>query len=413
MKKVFNFIITKPIFCLFVVTVVLFIAPAIAATPQSFDKLIVKNIGIDKINDKYEVSLLAYIPKPAQTFSENYQIVSAKGITVNEAMLNIAKLTGKKVALAESNLIIVNRELCEYGVLSALDLLIREYSLGNNSNIFCTDNSKEIIEAAKDIAQNVGISIQDIVEYNKEHVLPAYNYLEEIYAASFSSKVVLMSFVTLEEEGLDSQTPSEEDNLDSDSPSSEETQSSQPEKKKRIANKGAVIILKNGKAFLELPFAEVFALAWGGNINDFGLVQLIDYNNEIFTDAKLSFFVFRNNAKIKTKFDGDLPVCEINISPRLVLDEVEQEQLNYDFYHRTYNLGSHGIIEDLNAKIGKDFSSILRKILENKCDIFDFYENFNANHTKKFQKFLKDFEEVDDFLTKIEVRINVSSTLIE
>ena len=398
-----------------------FISPAIAAKPQSADKLIVKNIGIDKLGDQYEVSMLAYIPQPAETFSENYQVFSAKGITVNDAIANVSKMVGKNTALADSNLIVVNKELCEYGMLASLDSLVREYSLGNNSNIFCTDSAKEMMQVAQKIAKDIGISIQDIAEYNKEHILPAYNYLEEIYSASLSpNETILISFITLEKnEGLDLQNSLEENGQEGESSNPEnqssEEQSSNSENKdnKKIMNKGNAIVLKKGKKIMELDSKEVFDLSWGETFKDFGVVQLNNYSSNVFTNADISFYIFKNRAKIRTYFEGDLPVCEISIKPKLTLDEVEQEQLNIDFYRQTYHLGSHEILNALNTKIGKDFSKALQKMIENKCDIFDIYERFNANNTKNFKKFLRNFEEVDDFLSSVEFRINVKTTLVE
>lgn len=421
MKKLFNFLINKPIISLFIIIVIFFIPSAIVARPQSFSKLIVRTIGIDKIGDEYEVSVVAYIPRPTQTFSENFQVISAKGNSVYDSFTNISKLTGKTVALAESNLILVNDGVCEDGLLKTLDYFVREYSLENNTLLLNIQGStsKEVLEITKKIAKDVSIFLQDIAEYNKNYILSSYIWIEELYAESLSPNGdIILSVIKLKEndglglESEQSQGSSSADSLESQSGGGTNSSSSNG-KNKKLVNEGDAIVLKKGKKVMELSYNEIFSLFWGKDRMDFGVIELDNYNDKICSNAKVGLSIFDNKVKFKTKFEGEKPICEILIKPRLILSEISQDIITKDFLNETYHIDDEMLRKALDKKIGFDFSSILRKTIENDVDVLDVYEIFYTNNTKNFYKLLNNLENPDKYISEIEFRIKVETSIFD
>lgn len=422
MKKIFNFIIERPVICILVIIVIFFIPPAFTTQPEGFSKLIVKCVGIDKIGDEYELTLIAYVPTPSQDFGENFQSFSGKGSNINEAIIEISKLTGKSVALGEANIILVNNEASDYGLLTILDFLVREYSLGNNNLIVNTGEvaANEVLDTCIKIAREIGINVHDIAEFNRTNVFAGEMCLEGLFSQSLSpSKCLLLSKITLEEErGLEleedkSQGSGGGSGEGGESEGGGQSSGGESEKPKKLVNLGDAVILKEGKRVLDLTPEETTALLWGNSREDFGIVKISNYNDDKFTDADITLFVFRNEPEIKTKFFGEKAVCEFNIKTKLTIYEVNQELINYKFYKETYRFKTDNISEASCQKIGTDFSSMLRVMIENDIDIFDIYENFDANHTRKFRKLLSNLENPDEYLKSIEFVINVDVEIME
>lgn len=413
---------TRPIMILLAIIIVVFLPPVISAEPQGFSKLMVRIISIDKMGEEYEVSVMGYIPKAASTFSENYQIITAKGNCPDIALTNISKMAGKTVGLAHSNLILVNDELCEYGLLPSLDYLVREYSLGNNSIVLNTgkEPAKDVLAAAQEMSKNLGISLLDIVDYDKTHIFATKICLEELYSKSLSpSKSLLLGVVTMKEDagieisggGSGESGSSGDESILGGSGGSGGSPSSSS--KKKIANEGDAIILKDGKKVLDLKYEDMFSLNWGRTRKDFGLLELENYSDNVFTNANISFFVYQNNAEIKTRFENGKPICEINIKPRLMLNEIDQENVNEEFYKKTYHLTEHQLAYNLNKTIELDFSRVLKRMIENGVDILGFYEKFYSRNTTEFKEFLATLEDPETYISKIEVHIKADAVIIE
>jgi hypothetical protein len=412
---------TRPIIFLLIIIVVIFIPSVISAEPQGFSKLIIRYLAIDRIDDEFEVTVCAYLPKATKTFSANNQIISGKGKTVNQAVLEISKITGKTVGLAHSNVILANDEACEYGLISTLDYLVAEYSLANNAFIMnAGESAKDVIKAAKDLEKDKGISILDVVEYNRTHVYSRFICLEQLYGKTFSpSKTALIGKVTLKEDvGIEISEDGASGNQEqsgggSGGESSSSGSGGSSTQKKKFANEGDMVVLKNGRKVLDIKYEDLFNLNWAISRKDFGIFEFENYNDSVFTNAKISLFVYQNNADIKTKFENGKPICEIHIKPKLMLNEINQDMINQYFYSKTFHASYKEFIENANKKISLDFSKSLKKTIDENIDFLDLYEMFYTNNTEEFKEFLKHLENPDDYISKIEIRINVDTAIVE
>lgn len=422
MKRIYNFIMCKPILIILAIISIVFLPSVISAEPQGFSRLIVRCIGIDKVGEEYELSALSYVPQSATTFSENFQIFSTKGDSLFKAVSNLSKLVGKDVELSHSNLILVNNELCEYGIIAPLDYLIREYSLGNNSLIFSTGDvsAKEVLEFSKSIAKKKGIKLQDLGNYVNDNIFAPSYCLERIFAETLSpNKITILAKLTLEEdEGIENEMDQSSSNggesgeTEGSSGSSNSSDSSLQTDKKLI-NTGDNIIFKEGKKIFELTYEEMFDYSWGKDRNFFGTFELRDYSDNIFTNSDITFFIFKSTVKLKTKFENGTPICDISINPELMLNEVNQESINQQFYPKTLHLDSSQIIKNINKKIGMDFSKVFKKTLGYNIDLLDVYDIFYSNNNKDFKAYLATLEDEDDYISRIEFRINVEAKIIE
>ena len=206
MKKLFNFLKNHPIYCLIIVICVVFLPGAIIAKPQAESKLIIRALGIDKAGDEYQVSAIAFLPKASQSFQENYKIVEGKGRTLYDAVSAAAKETGKDIGLAHTGIVFVNDEICREGLVEAIDFLVRDYSLGNDTYVvYVPESTKELVEAAHNLAMSSGIHLGDVAGYDERKVVHGESNIESIYDSAYSpSKCSLMTVMEMsEEEGIE------------------------------------------------------------------------------------------------------------------------------------------------------------------------------------------------------------------
>lgn len=408
MTKIFNFVKKHAIVILFCVLCVVFLPTAIVAQPQSRTKLVVRAIGVDKLDGEYEVSAIVFIPKATQTFSENFQVVSGKGKSFYEAFSNIGTETGREVALSHTSVIYVNDAVCEEGLVDSLDYLIRDYSLNNSSNlVYIEKNAKEVIEAAKTVIQNSGVKIGDVAKFDEDKVVLQQSNLESVYSSAYSkSQCAMINIMELSEErGLESSSPGGGEQ----SPGQEETTQ---QGNKKILNEGKSLILKKGKKALVLSQDETAALRFGKKFKQVGFFSIENFSNENFDNAHLSFAIEDNSVKFLPSIKNGEAVMKIEVCPKLRLVEVNQKKIDKNIYLGEDTIATNSLIVEINKEIKEDFEQILRKLQARNLDVLSTYEKFDASLHGEFQKFLSSLENPETYFENINLEISVCCSIV-
>ena len=68
MKKIFNKLIKNPMLFIFIIILIFYAPIAIYSPGESRNRGVVTAVGIDKVDDMYELSLLTFIPTVNQSF---------------------------------------------------------------------------------------------------------------------------------------------------------------------------------------------------------------------------------------------------------------------------------------------------------------------------------------------------------
>jgi hypothetical protein len=417
MKKIFKFIIYRPIICLLIFIILVFIPPAIAEHPQSFKKLIIHGAAIDKIGDEFEVTVIGFIPRATQVFNENYKVISAKEESLYTALRKIGDLSGRVITLTQSNLIFVNNELCESGLIPTLDYLTREYSLGNNSIVINSGESsaKDVLIAANTLSLSTGLPIEDIADFNETKLAPIKVNLEKVFSETFSpSKCSLLNIITLKEEGDGLNITSDNSSSGANSSESNEGggsggQGSQSNiQNKKIVNDTSAVVLKAGRKIMNLSPEESKSLRWARHENNYGDLFIKNFTDKNFTNSDLAFTVLKNDVQFKAKFKGSKPICEIVINPKLFLVEVNQTKLDRGIYVSTETKATPEMDRAIKFEIGQSLASILSKLRDNNVDLLSIYELFDSNKTTQFRNYLKSLDNEDDYLAGIDIEITVN-----
>ena len=147
----------SPMIIVFIVILLFFTPFAIYSPGESRNRGVVTAIGIDRIDQQYEVSLLTFIPTANQSYQEKTSVISGKGNSVAEAVYNAQIAMGRTIGLAHAKTTIVNEELLSEDVSTTVDYLSRVASLPENTVFVCTNNSaKEVLEQSKNLVSDLG-----------------------------------------------------------------------------------------------------------------------------------------------------------------------------------------------------------------------------------------------------------------
>lgn len=124
---------------------------------QLDERLIIKGIGIDYKEKKYEVTLMYLGSEPAESGKEAPpSILSVKGKTVLDCMTNAVSKTGQELLYSHNLFIVLGKDLLEYGTWDAVEFFSRYYETRATVNMFAAE-----VEAKK-VLNVKGITPEEI-----------------------------------------------------------------------------------------------------------------------------------------------------------------------------------------------------------------------------------------------------------
>ena len=142
------------------------------------------------------------------------------------------------------------------------------------------------------------------------------------------------------------------------------------------------------------------------------LLNSTNFSDANFTEAKITFTVTKSNVKYDLSFDKNTPICKIKINPTLMISEVNQSELDSDIYISPYMLGTKELKTAVEAKVCDDTKQIVEKFVDANLDVNQIYEKFNAKLTKKFQSYLSDLLDENEYLKGIRFEYECDAKII-
>lgn len=416
MKKLFKFFVKHPIYLLFAFICIAFLPRAIIAEPQSRSKLIVRAIGIDKTEEGFQASAIAFTPKSTQTFSENYKVVEGKGQTLYDALSAISTEAGKEVALAHANVVFVDDEVCKSGLVETLDYLVRDYSLGNDTFVVYVPNSaSDIIKQTQSLVQSSGIKIEEISQYDNTKILINKSDLETIYYSAFSkSRCALLNVMELGENGLETSGGSSEGASSQEGTGQQEGQGQSQEndqQNQKILNTGKALVIKDGKKALVLGQEQTKQLRLTKPSKQGENIILENFTDSHFNNATVILSLTKNNVKTKAFFLNGKPCLKFYITPSFQISEVNQEKKDDSIYVGKRQLGSPELKAAANAKIKREALSVLEFLAQNNVDVVEAYDAFDSKFHNQFEAFLSEIDNKEEYIKQFTFEVEVNSLI--
>lgn len=442
MKKVIDAIKKYPFILIFLLILVVFTPYSLFSPGESRKRAVVIAIGLDKIENEYEISFLTFIPSPNQEFQQSNSVVSGKGSSVSEAVLDAQLTLGKDIGLSHAKTTVVNERMLEEDVSSSLDYLMRVVSLPENTVFVCTNTTaKELLMATDSLEQNLGLKLDQLVSYNANEVYITDTSLEAFYKGYYSpTKSSLIGFIEHIKEGTQSeqaatqnqsgsqgsgdfqkssQTSSSQDGQQEMSDSSEQSSASanseQGENEKQrgslqgqsqILNKGDAVLLRDGQKVALLDVDNLNSINLLSNKRSLDSITITDVETEDGKKVDMTFMVKNKIVSVKTDFQNNIPLFVANINLGVQLSEIDTKAQKVKQNVQNTQI-TEEIAQKLEQKIKAEFAKVLQILRENKADVIGVYDSFFTHNRKEFLKFLSSLDDSESFLNDVVFMLNL------
>ena len=440
MKKIINGIKRYP-FIIVLVIILLFFTPFALFSPgESRRRAIVIAIGLDKLEEEYEISFLTFIPKPNQEFEQSNSVVSGKGSSVSEAILDAQLTLGKDIGLSHAKTTVVNEKMLEEDVSSSLDYLSRVISLPENTVFVCTNTSaKQLLMATDSLEKNLGLKLDQLISYNANDVYITDTSLEAFYKGYYSPhKSSIIGFIEhVKEEpsggGQSQGSSGSQEAQSSGQPGSSnasssgggsavasssgqetsETSGGQSEKQRgslqgqsEILNKADAVLLREGKKVAKLDVDNLNSINLLSEKHSLDSITIDNVACECGKIVDMTFLLKNKQVAIQTDFQNGVPLFIANVSIGVQLTEIDTKGQEIKQNAQSTKI-SDEIASKLEMKIRSEFAQMLKILRDCKADVMNVYAKFFKNDRKKFENFLSSLDDREDYLNHITFMLNM------
>ena len=349
---------------------------------------IVTAMGIDKKNDKYEISLLiANSPKADTTSKEGEAkttVYKAVGKTVAEAIKEINKKSPKELYFSHINVVIISEEIGKEGFFKVADWLIRHPQTRNKFYLMQVNDNKasNVLKIISPLESFPSQSIATLIESSKNSravgdTASYSNFIGRILEKGYEPIMLTVKINGNVKEG------SKQENLETAEP-------------KTYLSLGPLAIYKNDKLIKTTTKKETDII---NIINNEAkeLTTTIKYKNN-----KLN--IFSNNLKTKLKLTSN------NSGIIYIKGSGSIYEANGNI-----NLNNNKEIKKIekawNKTIKNNTEKLLTNIKENyQSDIFGFGNMIYKNYPKKWKKIKANWNNI--YFKKFKIKVYVDTKII-
>lgn len=328
------------------------------------DYSIVTGISIDKIEDKYEISVLISNSSKSSTETDskesNVVVYTGKGTTLYSAFKDIGLISPKEIYIGSFSVLILSENVAREGIDNVVDLFLRYPSSRKSFYIVISkDKAKDVLKIITPLAnfpsQNISNNLSSSTDLQGIIGKVSFNKLLSILVQDgIDPSINTIKVIGNEEKGA------KQSNLESTNP-------------KTYVKLDSLGIFKNYKLVDIANRNESIGINFvNGNIKETYLK--LNYNdgyvvidtNRIKTSIKTKLY---NNPKVNINIEGEAKIIECN-------GNIDLE--DYKTIEKLQNLS--------NKKIKKIVNQGISLAKKNNSDIFGFGLKFSKSHPKYFEK---------------------------
>ena len=388
-------------------------------------RIIITGMGVDLTDDgEYEVFAQVVRPTAGSTgagSNASIDIVSAKGKNLSDGIYKVSYLLGKTAGLGHINCIVIGKKLAESeNVLSSLDYFIRDGRVPNSALVLIAENTaKETLNKTKNLDLSTAVGLQKLFLYKQESLNGTMMQIESFMNNFYNpSKSGLISEISFEEEPKEEQSSSSggsggESSGGLLSSGSESSGSSQGggQNSARIKYNNSLYMFKNGYKTGKIEDEKSLI---GVNLlnpsSKGGYIQIDGVSDNIFKDASLGIYMRDKKVKWKVEFDENgNPICKVKIKTKRneVVEILTEDEQNKDKY-LTQNLYlTDSVVNTLKSKIEECIISAFEEGKNVQTDIFNLGTRLYRSSPKKWRNFLNSLPEGQDYITKLNLQVEV------
>ena len=404
----FNFIRNykkHQIFYLVMAVIILLSPIALIKEKESDSLLIIKNIGVDYVDNEYIVSVQVLVPETTTNFTDKYKVVTNKGKSVTDCFKNISLETGKDPDFSHCNIILVGGGFLDKNVSDALGYFTINKNVNSNTIILCTeDKAQEIFEIATNIDTIADYDPLTIIRNNKKYLYEFGITLDEFYKGYYSKpEVSYIGNIGLDEKyGIGVQDISSSQGS-SGGDSSGGGNSGSGSKEKSVLNKGECTLFKKGKKVLKLTSDQIIGINLLRKETRQGFITIVAKDEEN-KDLKMDIELLKKSINYNVNFVNGRPVVDykivvdLNIQDFLTVNKdinvINREKLKVNISKACQNKIKEKITESLNL------------LKQENLDVINIYRDFYRFKYNEWESFINEGH-LEDYLNYVNVLVDV------
>lgn len=344
-------------------------------------------IGIDKVDDGYEVTAQIAVPEATnQSTKSNESVIYASGETLYDAVADIGSRTGWYPKLSFCNLIILGDSIFEENVMGVVDFFVRSYKVEDSSILCASEKSaKELLLSISPLDNISSFALSKIFVRDHNNASPILTTTIKDFSIRYYSPCKLgympkVKMIDTKDKGNNTSQASSLTN-NSGAPGGEEKNTPV------VYDAETCILFSDGKKVGEISGDEClfFSLfSKGVNEANFNLnVQDDDGNG-----GKALISLKKARSKLNLEFDGDKPVIKGDLKIWLQITDT-------DFPQEMKQIASIGrlndaMLEKAGSYVKETLNALFEKTTSLNCDLFETQNMLYRYHNEKFESYSND-----------------------
>lgn len=408
MKKIRS--LTKNPMMLVLIFILIFFTPTALYSPgQSRNVGVVVAVGVDQVQDDYQLSLLTFIPKPNQTFKESNSVVSGRGKTIAQALYNAQVALGRRVGLSHVKITVLSQQLMQKDITGIVDYLSRLASLSSSTLLVGTNGqAKEVLSLSGKMVDEIGLDIEQVVGFNSEKLFVSETSLEDFYKGYYGKeKSSLIGYLPINQgqsenasvESAGQSGGGQSDGQGQASPNQEETV-----KQPYLLNSGQALLIKDGKAVELLSLQQMNAISI---LNENSKGQIIPVKDAEIDGQKhnLTYRIREKKVRKTCSFENGVPVFMANIELGMELMEIDGQHQGLQVRSEFSKLTPE-IIAKIDNFLSVQFKDVLDILRQNSADVLGVEKLFFSKNRKQYHSYLLTLQSQENFLSGVVFMLN-------
>ncbi len=395
----------------FILIMLIFLPSAITMPSLSFRGAIITAIGIDKVDEEVEFSVLTLSDISKDNMGENTKVVCGKNSSVANAISSIESQIGRRLKMGHVGYVIISQSFASDDIANVLNTLTITTKLPNSvSLILSRDSAKDVLNQASKLEQSSMYKLREIIQnefnvnYTKDTSLD--NFLKGYFS---ETKTSTLGYIKLENDISQGISAGQETDGSSQASNQSDNNSQQSNSNSVISLQREHAVFVNGKLKYILSVDEMKGINWVVENNLQQLITIDNVNEQGLNNASVSFEVQQNQIKPSVIYRNNRPIITFELSLKLNTVEIMQETKQTKSPKEIYI--SDDINNKINDKIKREVALSLNKLRQEKTDVIGVYKILFSDNHNKFDEFLNNLDDKNDFLSYVKINIKADSKI--
>lgn len=408
---------------IFILVLFAFILPPTINKPDQTQQFsVVLGVGIDKIEDKFEVSTQVLTSKSNQGFLESLQVHSATGENILDAVEKLSLHIGRISGFGNNSVIVFCKDVAKEDISNMLDFFLRSKRLNGNPIIMVTENkAKDILSDVAKIDESFNYSLNSVAHLNKEFasgiICTLEQFLDDYYGKTKATLVGVVNETKKTYDGIEipsgmgtssgSGANSGGGGSSGGSSGSSGGSGGGQEEKKVLSNDGDAALFVDGKniAFLDNTIVEGLNILTNSSRNVYTLKNV---NDKFFKNADVVLSVRNKVFTWRTGFSKNgIPRVFFDITYTLKVEQIIQNGNDRIVLDGSNNYLTPEVIRRFKLEVMDNVSSAIQVTKEYNADVYGLQLAFYRHNPIKWKNYIKELADKADAYKNIEMFLNM------